>query len=104
MTLDLYAHVIVLAADGVEAWEKLKSATYDCVILDMKMPRMTGQELFQALEKIDPDTANKIIFMTGDTSNLETLKFVTDAPNTVFFKPFDTDDMWSEVKRVLKEA
>ena len=95
---------IVLAKDGAEGWEKLKSAKYDCIILDIKMPRMTGQELHQAVEKIDPDTANKIIFITGDTSDPETLSFVTDVPNTVFLKPFDTDDVWSEVKRVLEKA
>ena len=29
---------IVLARDGEEAWEKLQTAQYDCIILDIKMP------------------------------------------------------------------
>ena len=56
---------ITLAGNGEEAWERLKTGKYDCIILDMKMPRMTGQELYQALRKIDPDTAKNIIFITG---------------------------------------
>lgn len=95
---------IVLARDGEEAWEKLQTAQYDCIILDMKMPRVTGLELYHALGKIDPVTAYKIIFITGETDDPEIVRFVTNDPNTVFFKPFDTDDMWSEVKRVLEEA
>lgn len=93
---------IVLAGNGEEAWEKLKTAKFDCIILDIKMPRMTGQELYQGLEKIDPDTADKIIFITGGTNDPNTVRFLTDAPNTVFLKPFDIDALWCEVKRVIE--
>ncbi len=95
---------IALASDGVEAWERLKTSRYDCIILDMKMPRMTGQELYQALGKIDPDTAKKIIFITGVRDDPQTEKFLADAPNMVFRKPFVFDDLWDEVNRVLEKA
>lgn len=40
-----------IARDGQEAYELLKKKTYDAVILDINMPRMTGLQLLEALKK-----------------------------------------------------
>ena len=37
--------------DGLEAYEKLKTTTYDAVVLDINMPRMDGLELLQKLQQ-----------------------------------------------------
>ncbi len=38
-----------LAADGVEALEKLETGSYDLAVIDVEMPRLSGIELMQAL-------------------------------------------------------
>lgn len=43
-------HVEAIARDGQEAYDLLKINSYDVVILDINMPRMTGIELLQALK------------------------------------------------------
>ena len=35
------------AGDGEEAWRKLQSFDYDCILLDIRMPDMSGQELHE---------------------------------------------------------
>ena len=37
--------------DGLEAYETLKKKRYDAVILDVNMPRMSGLELLEQLQK-----------------------------------------------------
>ena len=96
--------ILALAGDGAEALDRLKTSKYDCIILDMKMPRMTGKELYEALAKIDPQSAKKIIFITGGNDDPQTEGFLAEAPNAVFSKPFDLDDLWGEVNRILAKA
>lgn len=48
--------------DGLEAYEKLKAAAYDAVVLDVNMPRMDGLEL---LEKLQQDGIKATIIMVS---------------------------------------
>lgn len=95
---------IALAKDGQEAWKKVENSTYDCIVMDLKMPRMTGPELYQCIESLDPDIAKRVIFMTGDTSNPETQEFVKAITNPIFMKPFNILALRAEVIRVLDGA
>jgi two-component system chemotaxis response regulator CheB len=40
-----------ICRDGLEAYETLKKKTYDCVVLDIQMPRMDGLQLLERLQK-----------------------------------------------------
>ena len=53
---------IDVCRDGVEAYEKLKTKTYDGVILDVNMPRMDGLQL---LEKLQADNIKATIIMVS---------------------------------------
>ena len=70
--LEMQHFAVELAEDGREAWGKLQSATYDCILLDLKMPGMGGKELFRLIEASDSRVAKKVIFITGDTVNSDT--------------------------------
>lgn len=48
---DSKLQAIDVCADGLEAYEKLKTNRYDAVLLDVNMPRMDGLELLKALQK-----------------------------------------------------
>ncbi len=56
--------------DGLEAYEKLKETTYDGVILDVNMPRMTGLELLERLQK-EQIKATVIMVSTETTRDAE---------------------------------
>ena len=56
--------------DGLEAYEKLKTTSYDCVLLDVNMPRMDGLQLLEKLQK-ENIKANVIMVSTLTTKDAE---------------------------------
>ena len=48
--------------DGLEAYEKLKTTTYDGVVLDVNMPRMDGLQLLEKLQE-ENIKANQVILV-----------------------------------------
>ena len=56
--------------DGLEAYEKLKTTTYDGVVLDVNMPRMDGLQLLEKLQK-EKIKANVIMVSTLTTKDAE---------------------------------
>jgi two-component system nitrogen regulation response regulator NtrX len=61
--------VIDEAADGVEAVKKIKEGNYDCVLCDIKMPKMDGIEVLEQTREFKPDTPFIVISGHG---NIET--------------------------------
>ncbi|HTN18299.1 MAG TPA: sigma-54 dependent transcriptional regulator [Chitinophagaceae bacterium] len=57
------------ASDGAEGLKKILSNTYDCVICDIKMPKMDGIEVLEKVMAEKPDT--QIIIISGH-GNIET--------------------------------
>ncbi len=92
------------AQDGEEAWRMVESTRYDCVLLDLKMPGMSGQELFELIRQSGQESAKAVIFMTGDSVNPEAHDFVTETNNPVINKPFQLDELHREVLSVIVAA
>ena len=59
------AHVTT-AADGQEALSQLREAAYDLVLLDLKMPGMTGLQVAEETQRMSPGTV--IILLTAHAS------------------------------------
>ena len=82
---------IDICRDGQEAYEKLKTKSYDGVLLDVNMPRMDGLQLLEALQK-DGIKDNIIMVSTLTTKEAEVtimalergaIDFVTKPTNIV---------------------
>jgi len=54
------------AEDGVLGYEKIKNTDYDLVLCDIKMPKMDGVELLEAVKKIKPEIPIVMISGHGD--------------------------------------
>ncbi len=54
------------AEDGAKGFEKIKSTDYDLVLCDIKMPKMDGVELLEAVKKIKPEIPIVMISGHGD--------------------------------------
>lgn len=78
--------------------------TYDLILLDIKMPKMDGFELYQELQKKVVDNGKtKVCFMTAFEVYYEALKelFPDSYPSVCFIKkPFSAQDL---INRISKE-
>ncbi|GAK04270.1 two-component response regulator [Geomicrobium sp. JCM 19037] len=69
-------YTVIEAADGVEAVEQFQSQSVDVVLMDIRMPQMTGLEATKRIREHDPNS--KIIMLTtfaDDEYAIEALKY-----------------------------
>src|SRR5437899_12930225 len=58
-------HEVETTASGKEALARMREDSFDAVIIDMRMPDLSGEQLFQELKGRDPTYAERVIFTTG---------------------------------------
>jgi DNA-binding NtrC family response regulator len=80
------------AEDGLSGIEKIKNEDYDLVLCDIKMPKMDGVEVLEAIKKIKPEIPVVMISGHGD---LET------AVNTMRIGAFDYISKPPDLNRLL---
>ena len=95
-------YTVDLAENGEEAWRKVQDISYDCIIMDLKMPGMSGPELFQHIKEYDQELAEKAIFITGDLVSPDTLEFVVTASNPTLTKPFDLEEIRLHIRTAVE--
>ena len=59
-------YIVEDAEDGLQGLEKIKNNDYDLVLCDIKMPKMDGVELLEAVKKIKPEIPMVMISGHGD--------------------------------------
>jgi len=92
--------VVATATGGRDALECLRSAEYDLVLADMRMPDGSGEDLYRAVASERGELAERFLFMTGDTANSEAWQFIETTHASVIEKPFTAQALLSAVERV----
>jgi CheY-like chemotaxis protein len=92
------------ASDGAEALSKIRRLRYDLILSDIKMPNLDGKGLYRAVQEIQPQLADRIIFSTGDTASDTTAAFLEQLGNPYLTKPFDMDDLKLTIARTLTQS
>ena len=88
--LEREGHNIVEADNGVTGLEVIRSTLPDLIICDIKMPEMTGDELFNALRESKSDLeVIPFIFISGDANKQEQIKRLNKGADNYFEKPVD---------------
>jgi CheY-like chemotaxis protein len=76
-------------AMGAEAIEKLQQGTFDLIISDIRMPGLSGIQLYQWIQANQPAMTRQILFTTGDSFDPETRGFLESEKVPHLGKPFD---------------
>jgi signal transduction histidine kinase len=89
------------SSDGHDALEKIESADYDLIICDVRMPRLSGIELYRRLTSGDSGIRGKFLFITGDTVSAETIGFIEANSIPYLGKPFEIQELLKSVRQEL---
>jgi len=81
-------HAAVCVRNGEEAIAALGRQRFDLVLSDWKMPGLSGVQFFTHLQAVDPSTANRIMFMSGDVMNDGLREFIAKHNKVCLAKPF----------------
>ena len=92
--------------DALLALENFKADLYDLLILDIKMPKMNGFELYKQIKKVDNKV--KTMFLTALTELQEYEEFrkeVSPKLGERYFvpKPIENEDLIKRVNKILSQ-
>jgi len=87
-----------------DALERIKSERYSLILLDIKLPGMSGVELYEHIQKIAKSLARRVIFITGDVMGARTTAFLSQAKAHYITKPFDIEQLTSDINRILAQG
>jgi len=98
--VSLFGYDVSVAGDGLEAWHKLASFSYDLIITDMGMPKMGGEDLVRNMRQGGIDTP--VILIAG--IDIQKGKFGGDTLTNCRFvqKPFTIEDIKQTISGLLK--
>jgi CheY-like chemotaxis protein len=102
-TLEIDGHEIIATKNGVEALEQVRAEKPDLVVLDVRMPKMTG---YEACEKIkqDPDLREiPVVFLSAKGQDKEIQTGLDLGATRYILKPFSPDSLTSDINQILNE-
>jgi two-component system nitrogen regulation response regulator NtrX len=90
------------AMDGLEGYNLIKSKSYDCILSDIKMPKMDGLELLANLQKEGIDIP--IIMISGHGSTDTAVEAVKNGAFDYISKPPDLNRLLITIRNALDKA
>lgn len=95
---------VASAESGALALEILGEAHFDAIVSDLRMPDIDGAVLWREVSARHPWLSQRILFVTGDTLNAGTRRFLSDCGCGSLEKPFRKADLLARVEAMLKPA
>jgi signal transduction histidine kinase len=95
----LDGHQVDLTTEGNEALQRIADGSYDLVLCDLRMPRMSGIEFYAELKRRRPDLASCFVLMTGAAIDEELQQFLAANAVPVLRKPFEMSELHQCVAR-----
>ncbi len=92
---------VASAASGVEALEKFQTQNFDLVLTDLKMEKMDGLQLLQAVKQVSPTT--ELVMITGYATVSTAVDALRKGAAHYLSKPINLDDLRTTVKEMVSK-
>jgi CheY-like chemotaxis protein len=96
--LEEHGHQVEIANNGREALAAVERAAPDLILLDMKMPVMSGREFVEEYRRAQPSPAPIVVVTAADDAQARAAEV---GASGWIAKPFDPDALVANVMRLL---
>ena len=96
--LEEHGHHVEVANNGREALAAVERAAPDLILLDMKMPVMSGREFVDEYRRAQPSPAPIVVVTAADDAQVRAAEV---GASGWIAKPFDPDALVANVMRLL---
>jgi PAS domain S-box-containing protein len=93
-------HEVETVDNATDALKKLETERYSLILLDIKMPSMSGIEFYGHVKDKAKSLAKRIVFITGDAMGKETWHFLRQTKAPYLTKPFDEEQLDMVIGRI----
>ena len=87
--------------NGQDAKKVAEEKDYDVCVSDIRLPGMTGIELYGHWKETNNPIAERVVFITGDTMNNYVRDFLKKIDRPSVMKPFEPEDLVAAVRQML---
>jgi DNA-binding response OmpR family regulator len=95
---------VILTRNGAEAVEQALQLKPDLIMLDIRMPKMTGYEACRVL-KNNPDTSDiPVVILSAKGQDGEIQEGIEAGADHYIVKPFAPEELTNRVKDILRDA
>jgi signal transduction histidine kinase len=99
--LSLEGHKVVVACNGKEALEQIRSGQFQLALCDINMPDMSGLEVLEAIRQVQPEM--EVLMMTGYGTVETAVSAMKKGAYDFIQKPFDLGEMLALVDKCLEK-
>jgi DNA-binding response OmpR family regulator len=96
-------HVVVATSNGEEAFLKAQEVIPDLILLDVRMPRMTGYETCRKIKEIDSLKPVPVVFLSAKGQESEVQAGLEAGAVEYILKPFAPDQLTARINALLEK-
>lgn len=101
LALQFNGYEVISASDGAEAVELASNNSFDLIMLDVRMPRLTGYEACRQLRKMESTKDVPIVFLSAKGQEAEVDEGLEAGADRYILKPFAPIELANEIKQIL---
>ena len=102
-TLRFAGHEVTATSNGEEAYHKAQEIIPDLIMMDVRMPRMTGYDACRAMKPLPALKDIPVVFLSAKGQESEIQSGLEAGAEEYLLKPFAPDQLVERVRAILSK-
>jgi len=102
--LEAVGLIVVAAGSAEEALDRVRLETFDLLVLDWNLPKMTGLDLCRILRKEPEHASLPVLFLTANASSQDMVEAFACGGDDYVVKPFRAPELGARIFSLLRRA